>query len=53
MSEAIQPEQPPYPGAAWTEIVRRPTLGAFSRALYRLGGYAKRGSHDVRLRQVE
>jgi hypothetical protein len=32
MSEVIQPEQPPYPGQAWTEIVRRPTLEAFSRA---------------------
>jgi hypothetical protein len=32
MSEAIQPEQPPYPGEAWTEIVRRPTLEEFSRA---------------------
>jgi hypothetical protein len=25
-------EQPPYPGEAWTEIVRRPTLEEFSRA---------------------
>src|SRR6202049_2224248 len=33
MSEAIQTEQPPYPGEAWTEIVRRPTLEEFSRAL--------------------
>jgi hypothetical protein len=32
MSEAIQPEQPPYPGEAWTEIVRRPTLEEFSLA---------------------
>jgi hypothetical protein len=32
MSEAIQPEQPPHPGEAWTEIVRRPTLEEFSRA---------------------
>jgi hypothetical protein len=34
MSEVIQPEQPPHPGAAWTwtEIVRRPTLEEFSRA---------------------
>jgi hypothetical protein len=32
MSEAIQPKQPPYPGAGWTEIVRRPTLEEFSRA---------------------
>src|SRR5258707_3493230 len=32
MSEAIQPEQPPYPGEAWSEIVRRPTLEEFSRA---------------------
>jgi hypothetical protein len=32
MSEAIQPEQPPCPGEAWTEIVRRPTLEEFSRA---------------------
>jgi hypothetical protein len=32
MSEAIQPEQSPYPGEAWTEIVRRPTLEEFSRA---------------------
>jgi hypothetical protein len=32
MSVAIQPEQPPYPGEAWTEIVRRPTLEEFSRA---------------------
>src|SRR5260370_32387976 len=32
MSEAIQTEQPPYPGEAWTEIVRRPTLEEFSRA---------------------
>ena len=32
MSEAIQPEQPPYPGAAWTEIVSRPTLEKFSFA---------------------
>src|SRR3984957_18519878 len=31
MSEAIQTEQPPYPGEAWTEIVRRPTLEEFSR----------------------
>src|SRR5271170_6388882 len=32
MSEAIQPEQPPYPGEAWTEIVGRPTREEFSRA---------------------
>ena len=32
MSEAIQPEQPPYPGEAWTEIVSRPTLEEFARA---------------------
>jgi hypothetical protein len=32
MSEAIQPEQPPHSGGAWTEIVRRPTLEEFSRA---------------------
>jgi hypothetical protein len=32
MSEAIQPEQPLYPGAAWTEIVSRATLEEFSRA---------------------
>ena len=32
MSEVIQPEQPSYPGEAWTEIVRRPTLEEFSRA---------------------
>jgi hypothetical protein len=32
MSEAIQPEQPPDPGEAWTEIVHRPTLEEFSRA---------------------
>ena len=32
MSEAIQPEQPPNPGAAWTEIVSRPTLEKFSFA---------------------
>jgi hypothetical protein len=32
MSEAIKPEQRPYPGEAWTEIVRRPTLEEFSRA---------------------
>jgi hypothetical protein len=32
MSQTIQPEQPSYPGAAWTEIVRRPTLEDFSRA---------------------
>jgi hypothetical protein len=32
MSEAIQTAQPPYPGEAWTEIVRRPTLEEFSRA---------------------
>ena len=32
MSEAIHTEQPPYPGAAWTEIVSRPTLEEFSRA---------------------
>jgi hypothetical protein len=32
MSEAIQPEQSPYPGEVWTEIVRRPTLEEFSRA---------------------
>jgi hypothetical protein len=32
MSEAIQTEQSPYPGEAWTEIVRRPTLEEFSRA---------------------
>jgi hypothetical protein len=32
MSEAIQPEQPPHPGEAWTEIVGRPTLEEFSRA---------------------
>ena len=32
MSEAIQSEQPSYPGAAWTEIVSRPTLEEFSRA---------------------
>jgi hypothetical protein len=31
-SEAIQPEQPPYRGEAWTEIVRRPTLDEFSHA---------------------
>ena len=32
MSEAIQPEKPPFPGAAWTEIVSRPTLEKFSFA---------------------
>jgi hypothetical protein len=32
MSEAIQPEQAPCPGEAWTEIVRRPTPEEFSRA---------------------
>ena len=32
MSEAIHSEQPPYPGEAWSEIVRRPTLQEFSRA---------------------
>jgi hypothetical protein len=32
MSEAIQTEPSPYPGKAWTEIVRRPTLEEFSRA---------------------
>ena len=32
MSEAIQIEQPPDPGEAWTEIVRRPTVEEFSRA---------------------
>src|SRR6202451_1409824 len=32
MWEGIQPEQPPYPGEAWTEIVRRPTLEEFARA---------------------
>src|SRR5271168_4611891 len=32
MSEAIQPEQPPDPGEAWTEIVRLPTLEEFSLA---------------------
>ena len=32
MSEAIHTEQPPYPGAAWTEIVSRPMLEEFSRA---------------------
>jgi hypothetical protein len=32
MSEAIQTEQPPDPGEAWTEIVRGPTLEEFSRA---------------------
>jgi hypothetical protein len=32
MSEAIQTELSPYPGEAWTEIVRRPTLEEFSRA---------------------
>jgi len=32
MSEAIQPEQPPYLGEAWTEIVSRPALEEFSRA---------------------
>jgi hypothetical protein len=32
MSEAIQPELLPYPGEAWAEIVRRPTLEEFSRA---------------------
>jgi hypothetical protein len=32
MSEAIKPEQPPYPGEAWTEIVSRPTLEEFSLA---------------------
>jgi pimeloyl-ACP methyl ester carboxylesterase len=32
MSEAIQPKQRPYPGEAWAEIVRRPTLEEFSRA---------------------
>ena len=31
MTEPIQPE-PPDPGAAWTEIVGRPTLEEFSRA---------------------
>ena len=30
MSEAIHTEQPPNPGAAWTEIVSRPTLEKFS-----------------------
>jgi hypothetical protein len=29
---AVLPEQPPYPGEEWTEIVRRPTLEEFSRA---------------------
>jgi hypothetical protein len=28
----MQPEQLPYPGEAWTEIVRRPTLDEFSHA---------------------
>jgi hypothetical protein len=32
MSETIRPEQAPYPGEAWTEIIRRPTLEEFSRA---------------------
>ena len=32
MSETIQPAQPPHPGEAWNEIVRRPTLEEFSRA---------------------
>jgi hypothetical protein len=32
MSEAILPEPPSYPGATWSEIVRRPTLEQFSRA---------------------
>jgi hypothetical protein len=32
MTEAIQSERPPYPGEAWSEIVRRPTLEEFSRA---------------------
>jgi hypothetical protein len=32
MSDATQSERPPYPGEAWTEIVRRPTLEEFSRA---------------------
>jgi hypothetical protein len=32
MSEAIQTAQPSYPGEAWTEIVRRPTLEEFSCA---------------------
>ena len=32
MSEAIHTEQPPYPGAAWTEIGSRPTFEEFARA---------------------
>src|SRR3984885_935357 len=32
MSEAIQHEQLPHPGEAWSEIVRRTTLEEFSRA---------------------
>jgi len=32
MSETTHSERPPYPGAAWTEIVSRPTLDEFSRA---------------------
>ena len=32
MSETIQTAQPSYPGEAWTEIVRRPTLEEFSCA---------------------
>jgi hypothetical protein len=32
MTEATQPEQPPHPGEAWSEIVSRPTLEEFSRA---------------------
>jgi pimeloyl-ACP methyl ester carboxylesterase len=32
MSQAMHLEQPPYPGEAWAEIVRRSTLEEFSRA---------------------
>src|ERR1700738_3714540 len=32
MSQAIQTEQPAYPGGAWTSLVRRPALEEFSRA---------------------
>ena len=39
MSEAIQTEQSPYPGEAWTEIVRRPTLEEFSRAYPRTSSW--------------
>jgi hypothetical protein len=37
LSEAIQHEQAPYPGEAWTEIVRRPFFTTISKVGNRLG----------------